>query len=47
MSEAKFILETHDEHNNYVPQLFIFKNDSAIMLNKDEVLELCELTKDI
>lgn len=47
MNETKFILETHDEHNNYNPHLFIFKNGSAIMLDEKEILELKEIIKEI
>ena len=40
MPETKFILESFDEHDQYVPHLFIFKNETAIMLEEAEILEL-------
>lgn len=44
---AKIILETETETNQYEPHLFIFKNESAIMLDESEIKEIKELIKDI
>jgi len=47
MSKTKIILETETENNPYEPHLFIFKNESAIMLTESEIQELKEIIKDI
>ena len=47
MNETKFILETTDEHDQFIPHLFIFKNGSSIMLNQKEIEEMRELTENM
>jgi len=47
MSDTKIILESTNEHDQYEPHLFIFKNESAVMLTEKEILEIKELIKDI
>ncbi len=47
MPKTKIILETTNEHDQYEPHLFIFKNEVAIMLTESEIKEIKEMTKDI
>jgi len=47
MNETNFILETTDEHNQFDPHLFIFKNGSSIMLDYKEIEKIRELTENM
>jgi len=47
VGDTKIVLEPFNEHDEYKPHLFIFKNDVAVMLDESEIFAICELTKDM